>query len=119
MTRADLLALAERAERAEASEAAQIIREAVLLCGKEEALTLLAVGALLDAALSLVPEGWHLAIEPIFFEDGRRVAYDAFCVKPPWAAWRPHDPQSRHDKVQIAAVAAALRARAEEAKDGE
>jgi hypothetical protein len=108
-TRAEYLALAERAERAEASEAAQIIREAVLLCGKEEALTLLAVGALLDAALSLVPQGWGWHV-------------DYLPPQTPWASL-VRGGVMRHDchgaTPALALVAAALRARAEEAKDGE
>jgi hypothetical protein len=106
-TRAEYLALAERAEAAQASEAAQIIREAVLLCGKTEALALLLVGALLDAALSLVPEGRivRLLMDP----DGRSAAYVN------------HPGQIADRRLAatpaLALVAAALRARAEGAKD--
>ena len=77
--------------------------------------------ASLDAALSLVPEGWHIALDPVFWIDGERVAYDAFCIMPMWEKWRPHEAEAwlprvkaRHAEKPLAAAAAALRALASE-----
>lgn len=55
MNKADLLALAARVEAASDNA---IIREVVIALDRAEPLAFTAVGAFLDAAASLVPEGW-------------------------------------------------------------
>lgn len=109
--RATLLALASRCEAASASEAPALIREAVLLCGKEEALAFIAVGALLDAALTLVPEGflWTCAAHYDFDEPVDGDSYYADCCSKKFNAAVY---EAGGAKPDLALCAAALRAHA-------
>ena len=133
-TRASYLALAERAERAEGADrdldaemfARVILRQAVPLLLRlsgwvehdEQDECAPAFTASLDAALSLVPEGWRWSLDhtqmPGCRDCGRATLYA------PGDGWTPADVAEIYAATPaLALVAAALRARAEEAKDGE
>ena len=75
-----------------------------------------------DCLRYVVPGGWHLGLDPIFYEDEQvhdPVEYDAILCRPDWSRWTPVDSDwikriEAHGKTpELAASAAALKARAE------
>jgi len=122
MTRADLLALAERAEQAEGADRELDVEIHLLIgrpvgtqvdddgCEYQALASIPEYSASLDAALSLVPDGqdWCLSQgdrEQAIASMSPTNSFADVCVTAATPA--------------LALVAAALRARAEEAKDGE
>jgi hypothetical protein len=122
MTRAEYLALAERAERAQATarEQAEILLAAIDAVGLDsladlQARRFIKAGAFLDAALSLVPEG----MAPSVGQNVHRKHWLAFMQIIDVDGAPTTLGRCDHAATPaLALVAAALRARAEEAKDG-
>jgi len=129
---ATLLELAERCEKAEGPDRkldAEVARATGWKVspggtwwqppGGQWGFVLRAYTASIDAALTLLPEGWFGALDPIFFEDGESTLFDGICIRPQWRDWRPNDAdawlrrmRARAATPALALCAAALRARA-------
>ena len=73
----------------------------------------------IDAALTLVPEGCYAGLDPIFFEEGTHVKYDAIICRANWKEWTPLGSdwidrlEARATTPALALCIAALKARAE------
>lgn len=71
----------------------------------------------IDAALTLVPEGWRAGLDPIFFDDPKKARTDAILCRPDYAKWNPVNSEwiehieARGSTPAIALCIASLRAR--------
>ena len=76
-----------------------------------------------DLRRHLLPDGWHLGLDPIFYEDEKvhdPVEYDAILCKADWSRWTPVDSDwirrvEAHGKTaELAACAGVLKIGAEQ-----